>query len=164
MYTIGLFVLLYGTAVYNAPNPGSILLRGEWFNCCLDYSKEYDSVLINLDGGGSQDGEAEWAEEDGARSIELLRQKHGFQGGTPIVGGVPPSTSNAGTPSRGGAHNMPSPYYRSFSPFMMGSPAAHGFEAGTPTSMAQHRERVRQQESHLLETIEEKTNKKKSLK
>ena len=35
-------VLLYWTAVYNAPNVRSGLLRGEWYSLCLDYSEEYD--------------------------------------------------------------------------------------------------------------------------
>jgi len=38
---LGLVILLYGTAVYNAPNAGSIKLRGELFNCCINCSDEY---------------------------------------------------------------------------------------------------------------------------
>lgn len=40
----GLFVLFYGTAIYNAPNSGSILLDGSWQACFIDCSKEYPSV------------------------------------------------------------------------------------------------------------------------
>ena len=36
-----MFVLLYGTAIYNAPNAGSILLQGEPYSCFLDFSSEY---------------------------------------------------------------------------------------------------------------------------
>ena len=39
---LGMFVLLYGTAVYNAPNPGSIQLKGELYSCFLDFSQEYE--------------------------------------------------------------------------------------------------------------------------
>jgi len=38
---VGLAVLLYGTAIYNAPNPGSIFLIGGPSNCFIDFSDEY---------------------------------------------------------------------------------------------------------------------------
>merc|ERR1712190_711032 len=37
----GMVVLLYGTAIYNAPFPGSVLLKGEWYSLGMDFSKEY---------------------------------------------------------------------------------------------------------------------------
>lgn len=40
----GLFVLLYGTAIYNAPNSGSLELHGEWYSFFLDFSEEYDEI------------------------------------------------------------------------------------------------------------------------
>jgi len=40
----GMVVLLYGTAIYNAPNAGSISLKGEWFSLGFDFSKEYDTL------------------------------------------------------------------------------------------------------------------------
>jgi len=40
----GMAVLLYGTAVYNAPNAGSVFLKGEWYSLGLDFSKEYDAL------------------------------------------------------------------------------------------------------------------------
>ena len=40
----GMVVLLYGTAVYNAPNPGSICLKGQWYSFGFNYSMEYDAV------------------------------------------------------------------------------------------------------------------------
>merc|ERR1719343_143516 len=40
----GMVVLLYGTAIYNAPNAGSISLQGEWFSLGLDFSKEYEAL------------------------------------------------------------------------------------------------------------------------
>jgi hypothetical protein len=41
---LGMFVLLYGTAVYNAPNPGSVRLTGGLMNCFMDFSEEYDEA------------------------------------------------------------------------------------------------------------------------
>lgn len=41
----GMFVLLYGTAIYNAPNGGSILLKGQWYAFGYDLSHEYDEIL-----------------------------------------------------------------------------------------------------------------------
>ena len=38
---VGLIVLLYGTAIYNAPNAGSIKLTGQWYNCGIDLTDEY---------------------------------------------------------------------------------------------------------------------------
>lgn len=40
----GMFVLLYGTAVYNAPNAGSVRLDGKWYSFGLDYSSEYEEI------------------------------------------------------------------------------------------------------------------------
>ena len=41
MQLAGLFVLLYGTAVYNAPNSASIKLEGDLKSCFIDCSDEY---------------------------------------------------------------------------------------------------------------------------
>ena len=40
----GLRVLLYGTAIFNAPDAGSIQLKGEWFSLGLDFQKEYTEL------------------------------------------------------------------------------------------------------------------------
>ena len=53
----GMFVLLYGTAVYNAPNAGSILLKGEWFSFGLDLSEEYRQIEIEM---AEEELDAEW--------------------------------------------------------------------------------------------------------
>lgn len=37
-------VLLYGTAVYNAPNAGCILLEGQWWGFGIDLSDEYEAI------------------------------------------------------------------------------------------------------------------------
>ena len=45
---LGMGVLLYGTAIYNAPHAGSIRLRGEWFSFGLNLSSEYEAVENEL--------------------------------------------------------------------------------------------------------------------
>lgn len=42
---VGMFVLLYGTAIYNAPNAGSLKLTGDWKSLGIDCGDEY-LVLI----------------------------------------------------------------------------------------------------------------------
>jgi drug/metabolite transporter (DMT)-like permease len=41
---IGMVVLLYGTAIYNAPNSGSVLLKGQWYAFYIDLSSEYEAI------------------------------------------------------------------------------------------------------------------------
>lgn len=55
---LGLFVLLYGTAVYNAPNSGSIKLLGQWFAFGIDLRDEYEEAEREQDEDES-DGEEE---------------------------------------------------------------------------------------------------------
>jgi len=40
----GMAVLLYGTAVYNAPDVGSILMKGQWYALGLDFDSEYSEI------------------------------------------------------------------------------------------------------------------------
>ena len=40
----GIAVLLYGTAIYNAPNKGSLLLEGQLWAFGIDCSKEYSTI------------------------------------------------------------------------------------------------------------------------
>lgn len=40
----GMCVLLYGTAVYNAPNAGSVLLDGQWYSLGLNFTNEYKEI------------------------------------------------------------------------------------------------------------------------
>jgi hypothetical protein len=44
LQVLAVFVLIYGTLIYNAPNPGSHELTGGFLNCFLDFSHEYDEV------------------------------------------------------------------------------------------------------------------------
>lgn len=41
---MGMIVLLYGTAIYNAPNPGSVRLTGQLWNFGLNFTQEYDDL------------------------------------------------------------------------------------------------------------------------
>lgn len=41
---VGMGVLLYGTAVYNAPNAGCIRLEGQWWGFGIDLSDEYEAI------------------------------------------------------------------------------------------------------------------------
>lgn len=56
----GMFVLLYGTAIYNAPNAGSIKLQGEWYNCFINANyddlegDEEEQVLVAKPEEGAQ--------------------------------------------------------------------------------------------------------------
>jgi len=46
---VGMAVLLYGTAIYNAPNAGSILLEGQWWAFGINLSREYEEVKRELE-------------------------------------------------------------------------------------------------------------------
>lgn len=47
---VGMAVLLYGTAIYNVPNAGSIRLLGQWWNSFgVDLSKEYDMLEVEME-------------------------------------------------------------------------------------------------------------------
>ena len=37
-------VLLYGTAIYNAPNDGSLQLEGQWWGFGMNFTSEYDAI------------------------------------------------------------------------------------------------------------------------
>jgi drug/metabolite transporter (DMT)-like permease len=41
---VGMVVLLYGTAIYNAPNPGSVKLTGQWWNFGFNFRHDYDEL------------------------------------------------------------------------------------------------------------------------
>ena len=53
----GMFVLLYGTAVYNAPNAGSIRLEGQWYVFGLHFGHEYEEVEVEMQ---EEELHAEW--------------------------------------------------------------------------------------------------------
>lgn len=43
---LGMVILLYGTAIYNAPNAGSLKLTGDWKSLYLDCSEEYEDEVV----------------------------------------------------------------------------------------------------------------------
>lgn len=45
---LGMGVLLYGTAVYNAPNAGSVRLEGQWWHFGFDFTDEYAAVEVEM--------------------------------------------------------------------------------------------------------------------
>ena len=42
----GMAVLLYGTAIYNAPNEGSLQLEGQWWALGINLSEEYAAIRL----------------------------------------------------------------------------------------------------------------------
>lgn len=56
----GMFVLLYGTAVYNAPNPGSVKMDGKWYALGINLQHEYDAIEEE---NKEEEMDAEWAEK-----------------------------------------------------------------------------------------------------
>jgi hypothetical protein len=54
---LGMCVLLYGTAVYNAPNAGSVRLDGHWYSLGFDYSEEYKEIEMEEE---ENELDAEW--------------------------------------------------------------------------------------------------------
>jgi len=53
----GMCVLLYGTAIYNAPNGGSLLLEGQWWAFGINLSSEYEEIKRELE---QADIDAKW--------------------------------------------------------------------------------------------------------
>lgn len=102
---MGMGVLLYGTAIYNAPNSGSILLKGGWQSCMLDFSEEYQAIQDELE----DDLDAEVASRPLAFTSPFLtpRSRHqplnpnSASGGQYRAVSLSPMTMNGGTPSYG---------------------------------------------------------------
>lgn len=44
LQVVGMVVLVYGTAIYNAPNDGSLLLEGQWWAFGINLSEEYTAI------------------------------------------------------------------------------------------------------------------------
>lgn len=64
----GMVVLLYGTAVYNAPNAGSIRLEGRWFHLGFDFRHEYELIEMEIQ---EEQIDREW--EDRKQSFKMRR-------------------------------------------------------------------------------------------
>lgn len=70
----GMAVLLYGTSVYNAPNPGSIMLDGSWYSFGINLQKDYDELEEELK---QQEMDEEWAQK---KSLFRERTDSSFYG------------------------------------------------------------------------------------
>jgi hypothetical protein len=71
---VGMAVLLFGTAVYNAPNAGSIRLQGQWYSLGVDLTQEYDEVELEL---REEEQDREW---EARKSNFLLRRPSSIPG------------------------------------------------------------------------------------
>lgn len=74
----GMFVLLYGTAIYNAPNAGSIRMEGQWFVFGLHFGHEYEEVEIEME---EEKLHAEWEERRegfGQRRFSSMAERSPF--------------------------------------------------------------------------------------
>ncbi len=76
---LGMFVLLYGTAVYNAPNPGSIKLTGDPLSCFINCSDEYDD---DSEGKGDASLEYEFGQSLASRGKVASGHGSGIGGGS----------------------------------------------------------------------------------
>jgi len=72
---LGMGVLLFGTAVYNAPNAGSIKLLGAWWALGFDFTEEYAKIDSDAE---EQALDAEWQER---QTLFKSRANSSFIGG-----------------------------------------------------------------------------------
>jgi len=73
---VGMTVLLYGTAIYNAPNAGSIQLRGPfWASLGMDFTEEYLAVEAER-----RDAELDAKWEEAQRAFRSKRTSSSFMG------------------------------------------------------------------------------------
>jgi multidrug transporter EmrE-like cation transporter len=70
----GMFVLLYGTAVYNAPNPGSIKMDGSWYALGINLQKDYDDLAEEMK---EAEMDEEWAQK---KTVFQQRKESSFFG------------------------------------------------------------------------------------
>jgi hypothetical protein len=83
---LGMAVLLFGTAVYNAPNPGSVRLKGQWYSFGVDLTAEYDEVEAEL---REEERDREWE----ARKSNFLLRRPSSIPGDPTFAALLPSTA-----------------------------------------------------------------------
>lgn len=70
----GMFVLLYGTAIYNAPNPGCVFLNGSWYCLGINCQNEYDELVEEQK---EAEMDSEWA---GKQAMFKERRESSFFG------------------------------------------------------------------------------------
>ena len=74
-----MFVLLYGTAVYNAPNSGSVMLTGGITSFYLDFSDEYKALALeNSNSNSNRDETAKLTGDDDnrVRAMSITSSPH----------------------------------------------------------------------------------------
>jgi hypothetical protein len=74
----GMFVLLYGTSIYNAPNPGSLYLKGAWYAFGINLQKEYDELEEEIKQVEQQQKE-DTGDDDDIDDDEWAKRKVTFQ-------------------------------------------------------------------------------------
>ena len=75
---LGMIVLLYGTAIYNAPNSGSISLRGQWYAFGINLTHEYVAIE-------HEEEEAEMDREFEERALAKKRRVSSFAEYSPYI-------------------------------------------------------------------------------
>jgi drug/metabolite transporter (DMT)-like permease len=65
---VGMCVLLYGTAIYNAPNAGSVKLEGKWWQLWINMTREYNEIEVEMEEAAAS---AEWDDRQAA-----FKQRH----------------------------------------------------------------------------------------
>lgn len=100
MQLLGMFVLLYGTAIYNAPNPGSFLLNGGALSFYLDFTHEYAEIEdMEEDLRLEQEAEASRIAASGGRAP--VAPASPYRRMSPLLGNSP-LRSNSFVAARGG--------------------------------------------------------------
>jgi multidrug transporter EmrE-like cation transporter len=100
---VGVAVLLYGTAIYNAPNPGSFKLTGDIWSMGMDFSSEYAELEAIME-EEAQDEEALLSE--GGHKFQPMTKTLSFRSvvSSPIVSLTPNGSRRA--PRAGGEISM----------------------------------------------------------
>jgi multidrug transporter EmrE-like cation transporter len=75
---LGMIVLLYGTAIYNAPNAGSVSLRGQWYAFGINLTHEYDEIEM-------EESEAAIDREFEERALATKRRVSSFAEYSPYI-------------------------------------------------------------------------------
>jgi hypothetical protein len=90
---VGMFILLYGTAVYNAPNAGSIQLLGKWYHGGFDFTEEYKEIEEELE---EEKRHTEWEERQ--KQLSKRRNSSFYGERSPRVSIHTQSLRGLGTP------------------------------------------------------------------
>lgn len=135
---LGMFVLLYGTAIYNAPNAGSIKLTGGAASCFIDCSHEYEVTvpIMEISSASAMDEEGKRVGEVvvSANPNPYYATRSPFLGGnnrvliSPALHGGGAAATGAGTAAGAGAKGgmgTPVGVYRHDRVVVIGTPGHH---------------------------------------